>query len=307
MKYLLLATILFSSVAHADPGLDQLKQSFTGVIQSATKEFDKAAKMKVAPLGKGTEISMAQCEELKNKIRGAYKIDPFEFIYEEGSTSSGMCGGQYGHLKNFLVKKDGKTNMGLSYVMVVQLEQREPMSAWASTSHYYIDADYRVVEIQGISYWPPTKEMVEYNITSTDADGDIYFSQWTKGYSIANTDIEGTHTMQKFIAADGSYPYPLVRRLVKHKTDSSRDYGILMLERADRMDWQGFELPITHAWGGGFYDYAGKYSRKPNFKSSLTIKYRGGKERCAYGSRKQDTDWVQFPAANAPYYECFNY
>lgn len=307
MKKLILFAMVLGSVAKADSGLDQLKLSFAGVIQSANSEFDKAAKMKVTPLAKGAEITLAQCEEIKNKIRGSYKIDPFEFIYEEGSTASGMCGGQNGFLKNFIVNRAGLTNMGLPYVMIIQLEHREPMSAWQSTSHYFIDSNNRVVEIQGISYWPPTKEMVDYSITSVDSGGNVYFSEWTKNYSVSGTDIEGTHTIQRFIAVDGSYPFPLMRRLVKHKTDSSKDYGILMLEKSDQKDWQGYELPITHAWGGGFYEYSGKYFRKPKFKSSLTIKYRGGKEQCAYGSVKQDANWAQFPTDNKPYYTCMNY
>lgn len=79
------------------------------------------------------------------------------------------------------------------------------------------------------------------------------------------------------------------------------------MERSDKKDWDEFQLPITHAWSGGFYNYAGKQYRTNRYTSYLTIKYRGGKEYYANGSVKEDQKWSQFPADNKAYYDCFNY
>ncbi|KYG66999.1 hypothetical protein AZI86_08230 [Bdellovibrio bacteriovorus] len=298
--------ILFSvSTAFADQGLDQLKQSFSGVIANATKEFDKAARMKPLVLKKGTKISKDECEDAKSKISANYKVDPFEVIFEGGSTYNSMCGGQYGIRKNFVQNVSGTSNFGFPYAFVLQLEGQD--FGREVISNYFVDSSYRIVEIQSLSFYKKTGELLEYGITSLDQNGNIYSSEYTKNYSIAGKDVEGTQTIEKFIAADGSNSFPLLRNTVKHKTDKTKDYQILILERADKQDWDNFLLPITHAWSGGFYSYSGKQYRTNRYRSNLTIKYRGGKEYCAIGNIKADQQWSQFPADNASYYNCFNY
>lgn len=284
MRFFYLLILFSFSTAFADPGLYQLKQSFSGLMQTAKKEFDKAATMKPVVLKEGSKISKQECVDVQAKIRSKYKIDPFEFIYEGGSTYNSMCGGQYGIRKNFVQNVSGKSNLGLPYAFVIQLEGQD---YWREViSNYFVDSNYQIVEIQGLSFYPKTGELLEYDITSVDANENIYFSEFKKNFSVLNKDIEGTQTIEKFIAADGSYPFSLLRNTVKHKTDSSKDYQILLMERSDKRDWDEFQLPITHAWGGGFYVYAGKQYRRNRFTSYLTIKYRGGKEYCANGSVK---------------------
>lgn len=305
MRFIYLIALFSFSTAFADQNLDQLKQSFTDTIPAAIKEFDKAAKMKPVVLKKGKEITKEDCEDVKTKIRANYKIDPFEVIYENGSTINAMCGGQYGIRPNFVQNVAGTSNLGLPYAYVIQLEGHD---FWRDViSNYFIDSSHRIVEIQGLSFSLKSEELLEYDITSVDQNGNVYFSEFVKNYSIVNTDIAGTQTIERFIAADGSIPYPFLRNTVKHKTDQTKDYQLLLLERSDKKDWDEFSLPITHAWSGGFYSYAGKLDRNNHYHSSLAIKYRGGKESCAYGSTRADKQWSQAPADITAYNNCFNH
>jgi hypothetical protein len=168
--------------------------------------------------------------------------------------------------------------------------------------------NHRIVEIQGLSFSKGTQKLIDTGITSIDTNGNIYIAVVNSDYSIANTDISGRHTIERVILADGSSPYGLTRNTVKHKTDSKKDYQAILLGRADKKDWQGFETSITHE--DGYYLYGGKYHSsydKPPFRSFLTIKYRGGVESCAFGSVDTDGAYAQFPADNKGYYSCFNY
>ena len=140
MRFIYLLILFSFSTAFADTGLDQLKQSFSGLMQTAKKEFDKAATMKPVVLKKGTEITKEDCADAQSKIRANYKVDPFEVIYEGGSTFNSMCGGQYGIRKNFIQNVTGKSNLGLPYAFVIQLEGQD---YWRDViSNYFIDSSY---------------------------------------------------------------------------------------------------------------------------------------------------------------------
>jgi hypothetical protein len=102
----------------------------------------------------------------------------------------------------------------------------------------------------------------------------------------------------------------MMRSSIVNQLDHSKDYQIISLSRADRIDWQEYFLPITLSESGGFYNYGGKYYStlgKPTYKSSITIKFRGGKEHCAYADIKADQQWTSFPTTASAYYDCVNY
>ncbi len=313
MKKLILAALLsISFSAHAsDAGLDQLKGSFAGLIQSSAKEFDKAAKMKTISVARGGEITKAECDGIAAQITANYKINPFQFIYESGSSYNAMCGGRWGWQKNYLAKFSGTSNLGSPYVAVVQLDSSENGAYRTEMSNYFLDASNRIIEIQHVSANRQTGEVLGYGITVIDGFGNLYVSVFDKNYSVSGgiaQDVAGTHRTEQFVSADGSSPYALLRNTVKNSTDPSKDYQILSWTRADQKDWQDYETSITHETG--YYTYGGKYYSnfdKPNFKSSLTIKNRGGKEFCAYGSVKVDTAWTTFPSDRTAYDNCGNY
>ncbi len=306
MRFLFLLALFSFSTASADAGLDQLRKSFSGLLETSKREFDRAAAMKPHLLKKGKEISKEECDEAQAKIRHNYKVDPFEINYAGGSTLHAMCSAKDSTRKNFIQEVSGQTNFGLPYVFVIQAEIYDH-PARERLSNYFIDANYRIVEIQSLAYFLNGSELLEYDITSMDAKGNIYFSQFTKNYRVASTDIEGTQTMEKFIAADGSNPFPLIRDTVKHKSHSAKDYQSIYLLRSDKQDWDGFQLPITHAWSGGFYTYAGKLYGTSRFKSSLSIRYRGGKEQCSFGYVEAEHQKVtRVPSDETLYYQCYN-
>ena len=302
----ILLALFCSPAFSADAGLDQLKQSFAGLMQTATVEFNRAAQMKPTVLELGAKISKETCERFKSLIRKNYKLDPFDLFTENSTHSNFMCGGRYGYLQNHIQSTSGTTNMGLPFAMVIQLQDDDPFRR--GISNYYIDSSYRIVEHQGLSLSVKTGELVEYGITSIDARGNIYLSTYTKNLLWVGKDVEGPNRMEQFISADGMIPFPLTRNTVKDNNDPRKDYQIILLQRADQKDWEDYQLLIT--FNEGFYNYGGKYYSefdKPKFRSSLTIKNRGGVEHCAVGSIKKDTAWATYPADQLQYEHCNNY
>ena len=231
---LTLFIVLFFSYTFADLG--ELRRSFEGIMAKANVEFDKATQMKPNQLGKGEELSLEDCRVLQNKIRKDDVIDPFEVTFENGTTFNYMCGGPHGYLKNYIARETGLTNQGLRYSFVIQLEHIGFFGE-ETISDYYLDENYNVVEIQGRSYQLTAGELVSYEIRSKDRAGNIYFSSWTKRFSISETDIEGTHNIETYIAADGEFPYPLSRSRVTHDLSPQKDYMVISLGRSDKKDW----------------------------------------------------------------------
>lgn len=312
MKKMALSLVLLSFNAVAgitdDPGLNQLRQSFSGLIQSAPALLDKAATMKPIITPPGSAISADDCKVLATKIATNYKINPFQFVSETGSSMNGMCGGQYGFKKNFLLPQNGVSNLGLPYTMVVQLPDD------TGSALYFIDSSNHIVEIERQTVSKVKMTILSYAITAIDPSGNVFISVYDQNYSRTGglaTDVSGTHTMQEYVAADGSTPFPFLRNSIKNPTDPTKNYEILRITRADQKDWQDYQLPITYAdVQGGYYSYGGKYydpASMPNFQSSLTIKYRGGNEICSSGYVKTNTAWTYLPADATSYEDCENY
>jgi len=308
MQGLFFNLVLFSfSFSYAQSDVSDFRNSFKKTRAKAEVEFKASSKMNVLKLNVGEELSLEGCQKIQDKVRKNYPVDPFEVIYDSGSTRNFMCGGSSGYLKNFITHSKGVSNLGIPFEMVVQLGHDTPLSSWSTVSNYFIDANYRIVELQSVSHYPPTKELVSYEVSAIDPENNIYSNSWTKSFSVAGKDIEGVRTTQRYISADGGQPYPLYKETVEHKVDPSKDYIVLSLTQSDKVDWADFHLPITHAWSGGFYSYNSKLHRKPKRYSSLNIKFRGGKEVCAFGDKVESGKRIQFPAKNEEYYNCFNY
>ncbi len=302
--FLALICLGMAGVANADAGLDQLRASFADVIKNSTKEFDRAAEMKLIDVKRGRKLELDECGILSQRAQLNYVINPFEMSFEQGVTYNYMCGGKFATQPNFVTTGAGKTNFGLPYMIVVQLEAREPNRN--QVTNYFFDSQFRIVETQVVNSRPGTTEALEYVISSVDANGNVYIKSFAKNFSLTNTDIEGTETMERFITTDGAIPFPFVRHTVRHPTDSTKDYQLLRFERADKQDWDNYDLVITHAWDGGYYNYSGKYLKQPNNASSITVKSRGGKEYCAIGSVNESGKWVSYPADQKEYYKCIN-
>lgn len=314
MKYFnSLLLILSLTSAFADSGLEQLKSSFSSVLNSSSLYFDQAATLKPYDLELGTEISKEKCEALAQKIVSASPLNPFEWSTNKFSFFQPICGGKWGWQKNFLLNKPGKSNLGLSYSKVIQLQGSENWDWREEVTQYFISDSFKIVEIQVIKKLKKTKELLQYSIDSSDQSGNIYMSSLEKNYSLSGgiaKDVSGTATTERYLSADGMLSYPLLRLTVKHTKDSSKDYQIIALYRADQKDWEQFFLPITYANIGGVYQYNGIYKstyESPNFTSSLTLKYRGGKEICSEGRIKTNTSTIHFPSNEKEYYDCINY
>jgi hypothetical protein len=302
------SSIAPSTAPYNDPGLDQLKQSFATQLQAAPALWEKAAAMKPIITAPGKAITADECNALAAKVATNYKINPFHFIFENGSTINGMCGGEYGYKQNTIAFQSGVSNLGLPYTTVVQL----PDDTGAAL--YFIDSNNRIVEIEGQTVDQPSGKITSYAITAIDANGNISISVYDENYSILgglSGPVTGTHTMQQYIPADGSVPFPVLRETIKDSTNSANDYETIRLSRADVKDWQDFQLPITFAnVVGGYYSYGGKYydtSAEPTFQSFVDMKYRGGKEVCANGYIRAGSSWKSFPTDDTARTNCMNY
>lgn len=312
-KIIYLSTIffLFTNVTANDDGLHQLRQSFSNLIKSSGTELDKAAEMKPVLFdldSKEEKVSTENCKTLEKTIKSNYTIDPFEFTYANGSITRKMCATQRWE-KNYLLQKSGVTNQGLDYTTTIQL--RFSTTKGYQILNYFVDSSFHIVEIQSLSTSKKMKDIFSYRITSINKDGDIYISDYVKNLYIISgmNKFNGANAIQMYIPADGSSPNSLYRSTLTTDSDPSKYYQVLSWSRSDKNDWENFETSITHQQG--YYVYDGKYyshDEMPNYKSSLTIKYKNGQEICAYGNVQSDKKLTFYPASNVnDYYDCFNY
>jgi hypothetical protein len=308
LELLALNAFALNSAHSDDPGLNQLRQSFSAQLQAAPAFWDKAAEMKPIITSPGKPITADECSDLATKIAANYKVNPFHFIFENGSSENGMCGGLYGYAQTFLLLQNGVSNLGLPYTTVVQLPDE------TGAALYFIDSSNRIVETEGQTVNKQTNAITSYGITAVDANGNISISVYDQNYEILGGDggpVSGTHSMQEYVPADGSIPFPILRNSIKDSKNPANDYETIRLSRADAKDWQDFQLPITFAdIAGGYYSYGGKYydtSAEPVFQSFLVIRYRGGKEVCASGYVEAKAAWTYLPSDNNAREYCENY
>ena len=76
------------------------------------------------------------------------------------------------------------------------------------------------------------------------------------------------------------------------------------ISKADKKDWDRFELPVTYGWNGGFYIYNNKFYRNPNFRSLLMVMYKNGQEQCAIGNVTQMQNLSIVPSDREYYNKC---
>lgn len=302
MKKMILGFTLFLSFLGHATTIEELRSSFSPLASLALQKFEEARKMLPREIVRGQEISLEECQSLQEKIRQNSKVDPFEVTFENGSAHHFLCGGREGWHKNYVKQLTGTTNRGLKFSYVIQ---RDGDEFWRDQiSHYLINDQNRIVEIHDLAHHRRTGELLEYTVTSLDANGDVYTATVMKNHSIVGTDITGLLQKELFISQDGDHPFPLLRSTVTHPTDPSKNFQAISLYRTQK-DWDAYELPLTHAWASGFYFYAGKISPRPHQYQNLVVKFRGGKELCAAGSIIGAQS--EFLPAGAAHYDCLNY
>ncbi len=295
-----------SGAADTPPTLAQVRESFAQLAQTAQQQFDKAGAMKLIEVADGAPITSAQCDAIAAQVRPNYKIDPFKFDFENGTTFAPLCSSPFLPTQRFAVLTvSGTSNLGLPYVRVLQRGDARPEAA-PFVTRVFLDSNHRIVEEQYVDL-DPVRGSPEFVIKAVDAAGNYYELEWTKSLIYdEKEDVRGTSTRQRFVAADGSTPSAVWRHHIAHPSDPAKDFTHVWLSRADRQDWQDFQLPITYGWSGGFYSYGGKYRDWPKFSTTLQTKFRGSQEHCAMASISADSTGTDIPG-DGSYWTCFNY
>lgn len=173
-------------------------------------------------------------------------------------------------------------------------------------TNYYFDSSYKIIQKEFVHYGHDGK-LKEYSVATKDLQGNFY-----RNYKIAKMgnpqkNISGSTSIQIWIPNDGSVASIILRNKAIDEKDPNKNYESYILTRSDKMDWDSFELPLTHSWSGGFYNYDGKFYTHPKFYSWLGLNFKDGKEVCAYGSITEDHVWKKFPLDQEKRYECINF
>ena len=288
------------------PGeLDELKGSFATLSAEAAAKFERTSRFAPILVDPGTDLPRQTCLTFKTRIKANYKIDPFDYIFEGGAAISAFCVTPESGRRNFHAVVSGLTNLGHPFTNVITLDR--PDSQHVERTTYFVDAGARIVEVQSITYNSATSEMTEFSVTSLDKNGDVYFASMNRRYRVEGKDVDGTFLSQGYIAADGSHSRPLRRSLLKHRTERAKDIEIIELNTTTARDWQDFQLPVTHAWSGGFYSYDGHYVRDARQSRSLVLKFQDGQLKHACGEIKTAKNWKQIPSNAADYQACIDF
>jgi hypothetical protein len=282
--------------------IDELRVSMADTQAAAVARFERASRLQPNLVDPGMELPWQQCLNLKGRIKSSSKIDPFEFIFEGGAVYSAFCVPQQSGRRNFISMLPGFTSFRLPYTTVVTLDG--PRADRIDRTAYFIDANSRIVEIQAIVYDDASQQIVEFAASALDREGDVYFTSLNRRYRIDGWETDGVYSAHGFIAGDGSHPRPIWRRQVTHASDRSKDLETLELHRADVRDWQDFQLPITHSWSGGFYNYDNLFFKDARNTRSLILKWQGSQLKHACGEHKAGTKWKQIPSDKAAYDSC---
>jgi hypothetical protein len=288
-------------MADSLPGLADLKQSFASIAEMAPALFDKAAAMKVLTVAQGQPITRQECEEILQKVRPNYKIDPNPKTY-----AWMMLCGDAPHPQLFArLDAPGTSNLGLPYAMVLQSEFPEHVQPGVPFGiRWFLDSNHRIVEKQYLDF-REDGTIYGFTIGAIDAADNYYESEFSADTIYARTDVHGVETKQRFIAADGSTPdRGLQRTHVKHPTDPALDFTGVELTRADRRDWQDVQVLIT--LGTVSYAYDNDFHHRAAFRTAFFTRMRGSEEKCMAGLVHEATSFTWVPD-ELSYWTCSSY
>jgi hypothetical protein len=309
MKYIISTLFILSTLglaARADQGLDDLRKSFTPNMTNYIASLDLVASLKPTEIKLGTSISKEECESIATKAKASAKIDPFEFIYESGSSEDHMCGGRWGWKQNFIQSQSGKTVFGIPYNLIVQVRSSDETEKELYYTSYFFDSSFKIVQREYLNYDYQGK-LRNFVVTTKDTAGNFYNNFYERSSSYPQKPIVGFTSIQTWIPADGSSSGFILRNRITDTSDPKHNFETIVVSRTDKIDWQSYELPLTHSNFGGFFKYDDKFTHYPHNYSLLTIKSKDGKEVCSYGSITQTSQWKKYPENNDQFYTCVNF
>lgn len=306
MRFILSTPLLLAfSFAIADEGLDNLRQSFNPFLNEYVKNLDIAATLTPVASKLGSPLSLSECQAIAKVIKENSSIDPFEFSYVNGSSSSKMCGGEYGWRSNFILNQSGKTKFNLTYDIIIQLKLSDDDDKRLSYSNYYINKANQIVDIEYVTY-DAKGSLDEFSVKTKDEKGNLYINHYVPKIAFPQKNITGTLSVQTWIPIDGSVSSFILRSRITDLKDAKKFNESLILSKIDKKDFDSFHLPITHGWSGGFFVYENKFYSRPRFYSWLSIIQKDGKEVCSFGSITTNAQWKNFPSDETEFYKCAN-
>lgn len=237
MKSIIIAfTLLTFNFSFADEGLNKLRLSFNPMMSEYVKNLDLAASIKPIESKLGDLISLGECQAISQNIKSASKIDPFDFIYEGGSSYSFMCGGQWGWQPNYISNQNGKTKFNISYSTVVQLRISDASDKRLSYTNYYLNSAYQIVQREVLDY-DINGKLAEFHVATKDENGNFYINYFISKMGYPQKNITGSTSIQIWIPNDGSVSSEVLRNRIVDLQDSKKSYETLILTRTDKKDW----------------------------------------------------------------------
>lgn len=289
--------------------LNQFREHFAPVVRSTDTMFDQAASMRIIQAPLGVRISRAACLQDAAAIRAGYVVDPFEFVYHGGTAVYHICGGPTGMNPIFSRAYNGLNQFGRPIAWVIQELYRDQNAE--AVHETFMDGNNRIVEIDDIGYLPGTRQVIRFQITALDPAGNAYDLLWFARAADQHRGLVGSYERETVVRADGSIAEPAFRLQQVDERNPARRIAILHYARSDRNDWAAFELPLTHSWRGGFYQYSAKngpvWDRVPHDHSGLTVKLWSGVERCALGYEMTSGQTHTYPKNGNQYRFCENF
>ena len=304
--YLLLPLSISSAFANErsyQSEMHNFKANFAPIIERTQKGFKIAETMK--PFFQDTRLKTVvltddDCLILEKNIKINYEMDPFHVETAESKNWFPLC--SEGKFSNKLIKFRGISNLGKPYTWI--LERYFPSEN--RYSYLFIDKGLHIVEVQWLDtrYYMTTdtikkkRAQYSYTILAQDSENNAYFYNYFENE-------DSISTFQKFLPSDGSSADPNWKEVIHDKHNDQNDRIEYHYSKTDKLNWDRYFLPLTHAWSTGFYQINDEIHTDNNFFSVLIIKSKNnGKNTCTWGWQEHDSKIVTYPASEDDKTDC---
>lgn len=292
IKLFLLLALAYSGAVLANPLLDTFRASWSAQTKVFSGGLDKAGKLQMVKYPDLSEkISLSKCKDVVAQIKNNYRIDPFKQKTKEGEMGFGICDALYNHYPTqeiYFQNTDQKSQLGLqgSYIL-----QQLFYGISNDLVSLLLDDKYRIVEISTLMYSTSRPyDVAGFSIGDVDQSGNVYYNTIYFSQRDTRTSINGPLSIAHYVPVDGETNG--VSRWTH--VDSTNSQHLLIhnfYQRADKADWDAFNVPLTYGAGTGLYKYGNDMSTISNNASRLEVVTVDGQETCASGISLVSGQW----------------
>lgn len=283
----------------SDRGFDELKQSFAKNEALYTKLLDMATILEPRMFEPGAFITKADCKKLESDIAKNYVHNPFSTVFQGGQFTYNLCGDEDDRLNYHLFEK-GRTSMGLDFTSVVQvLTVRQSTSILRNT---LLDDQMKIVGMIDLEIDLSASEITRSTVMNLDVNNNLFICTQEAQLKDERTGIEGTHTVDQVLLANGLFYLPIMRERHKSNADVSQSTGMIGYYRAELKDWGKFEVLPT--FGRGLYEYDNEYYATPLNHSAYVRLYENDQEVCAFGTVTRGQTHTSYPSNEKERTDC---